>query len=71
MILIWRFVIQELEHLLPPRPDVTIPPAEDLEEVDLHEFDPNERTGDGARSEAYDDDEMQFSSSPGLQCAQQ
>lgn len=61
-------VFQELEALLPPRPDQTLPPAEDLEEVDLQEYDPNERRTE-TRSEAYDDEEVHFS--PGLQCAQQ
>lgn len=49
---------------------MTLPPADDLEEVDLHEYDPNDRrNSDGARSEAYEDEEMHFG--PGLQCAQQ
>uniref|UniRef100_A0A1B6JQ81 Chaperone DnaJ C-terminal domain-containing protein n=1 Tax=Homalodisca liturata TaxID=320908 RepID=A0A1B6JQ81_9HEMI len=62
--------LQELESILPPRPQVTLPPLEDLEEVDLQEYDPNERRNDGARGEAYDDDEMPFAG-PGVQCTHQ
>lgn len=57
-------MFQELELLLPQRPVVKIPSGEDVEEVDLHEYDPNERRTDGARGEAYDDEEM-----TGVQCA--
>lgn len=55
--------------LLPPRPDIKIPSGDDVEEVDLQEYDPNERRGDGARGEAYEDEEMHLG--PGLQCAHQ
>lgn len=64
-------MLQELEMLLPPRPEFVLPPEDQLEEVDMQDYDPNERRGnEGARGEAYnDDEEMHFG--PGLQCAQQ
>jgi DnaJ family protein A protein 2 len=62
--------MQELEQLLPPRPTFELPKGEHVEEVDLHEYDPNERSaGMSGRQEAYasDDDERPG----GIQCAHQ
>jgi len=56
--------LQELEKLLPPRPEFTMPEGEHVEEVNMHEME-EYRTGEGARrGEAYnssedDDDEPQ------------
>lgn len=53
--------------LLPPRTELVLPPEDQLEEVDMQDYDPNERRGnEGAYN---DDEEMHFG--PGLQCAQQ
>lgn len=62
---------QKLEKLLPPRPKIEIPTGEDVEEVDLVEFD--ESRSQGARREAYDDDEDDDhpGHGPRVQCAHQ
>lgn len=63
--------LQKLEKLLPPRPKIEIPTGEDVEEVDLVEFD--ESRSQGARREAYDDDDDDDhpGHGPRVQCAHQ
>ncbi|XP_023016429.1 dnaJ homolog subfamily A member 2 [Leptinotarsa decemlineata] len=61
-----------LETLLPPRSAFTMPQGENVEEVDLLDFDPNERSSNSGRGEAYaSDDEDQMHGGPGIQCAHQ
>lgn len=68
--------LQELEKLLPPKPEPIIPP--DHEDVDLHDFE-NTRGMDGSAGggkEAYnndeDDDEQQHGGGiPRVGCQQQ
>lgn len=65
--------LKALEALLPPRPSLTIPDKDQVEEVDLSEYDPNEKASrSGGRGEAYaSDDEDHGHGGPGLQCAHQ
>jgi DnaJ family protein A protein 2 len=65
--------MQELEQLLPPRPTFELPKGEHVEEVDLHDYDPNERNaGMSGRQEAYASDDDEHTSGPGgIQCAHQ
>ncbi|XP_076358209.1 dnaJ homolog subfamily A member 2-like isoform X1 [Tachypleus tridentatus] len=63
-----------LEKLLPKRPPCHIPQGEHVEEVDLHDYDPNTRSqGAGRSTEAYesDDDDTGVHMGHGVQCAQQ
>lgn len=68
---LWQIFWQKLEKLLPPRPKIEIPTGEDVEEVDLVEFD--ESRSQGARREAYDDDDDDDhpGHGPRVQCAHQ
>ncbi|KAJ8916259.1 hypothetical protein NQ315_016399 [Exocentrus adspersus] len=54
--------LKVLETLLPPRPPFLMPQGDNVEEVNLEDFDPNERGHhSGARGEAYaSDDEDQM-----------
>jgi DnaJ family protein A protein 2 len=63
--------LRTLESILPPRPPFAMPEGEQVEEVDLVEFDPNDRSShSGHRGEAYaSDDEEQHG--PGMQCVHQ
>lgn len=66
-------LFQELESLLPQRPQVIVPKGDLVEEVDMHDYDPSERGGRGGssgRSEAYASDDEDHHG-PGIQCAQQ
>jgi len=56
---------------LPPRPPFTMPEGEHVEEVDMHDYDPNERNSAAGRGEAYDSDEEHVHAGPGVQCAHQ
>lgn len=61
-----------LETYLPSRPVFKLPEGEDVMEVDMHEYDPNEQTaGRSGRSEAYASDDEEHIHGPGLQCATQ
>lgn len=61
-----------LETYLPSRPVFKLPEGEDVMEVDLHEYDPNEQSaGRSGRSEAYASDDEEHTHGPGLQCATQ
>jgi DnaJ family protein A protein 2 len=62
---------QKLEKLLPQRPKIEIPSGEDVEEVNLVEFE--ESRGHGSRREAYDDDDDDdhHGHGPRVQCAHQ
>lgn len=64
--------LKALETLLPPRAPFVMPEGEHVEEVNLEDFDPNDRgSHSGARGEAYaSDDEDQMHGS-GIQCAHQ
>ncbi|PSN41751.1 DnaJ subfamily A member 2 [Blattella germanica] len=58
--------------LLPPRPTYEMPSGENVEEVDLHEYDPNERSASSGRQEAYASDDEDHAGGPGgIQCAHQ
>lgn len=57
--------------LLPPAPVEQIPAREDLEEVDLYDYDPNMRNNSSGRSEAYDDDDMNSPRGNAFPCAHQ
>jgi len=65
--------MQELELLLPPRPTHELPEGENVEEVDLHDYDPNERNAGGSgRQEAYASDDDEHAGGPGgIQCSHQ
>lgn len=65
--------LKELEALLPPRPEFKMPEGEDVMEVDMQEYNPNEHgRGRAGRSEAYaSDDDEHGGHEPGLQCAPQ
>ena len=57
---------------MPPRPAFEFPKGEQVEEVDLHEYDPNERGAGSGRQEAYaSDDEDQPGGPGGIRCAHQ
>ncbi|KAK9877269.1 hypothetical protein WA026_017660 [Henosepilachna vigintioctopunctata] len=60
-----------LEKLLPPKPAFTMPVGDNVEEVDLHNYNPNERSShSGHHGEAYASDDEE-AHGPGIQCAQQ
>ncbi|KAF5275686.1 hypothetical protein FQA39_LY06798 [Lamprigera yunnana] len=63
--------LKELENALPPRTPFTMPVGDHVEEVDIHDYDPNDKNAAGGRGEAYDSDDEVVHSSPGVQCAQQ
>ena len=64
--------IQQLEALLPARVDVKLPTGENVMEVDLMDYEPNQH-GSHDRREAYDedDDEDHMGAGPRVQCAHQ
>ncbi|XP_018333900.1 dnaJ homolog subfamily A member 2 [Agrilus planipennis] len=63
--------LKVLESILPPRPQFTMPVGEHVEEVDLHDYDPNDRSSHSGRSEAYESDDEHIHSGPGVQCTHQ
>nr|CAD7415661.1 unnamed protein product [Timema cristinae] len=64
--------LKELELLLPPRGSFVMPTGEHVEEVDLQEYDRNDRSTSATRNEAYASDDEHTGSAPGgIQCAQQ
>ncbi|KAF5297754.1 hypothetical protein FQR65_LT09928 [Abscondita terminalis] len=63
--------LKELENALPPRAPFTMPEGEHVEEVDMHDYDPNDKNAAGGRGEAYDSDEEHMHAGPGVQCAHQ
>ncbi|CAL1528068.1 unnamed protein product [Lymnaea stagnalis] len=66
--------LKVLETLLPPRPRTEIPTGENVEEVNLVDFDGSKGfSSHGARSEAYhdDDDEDGHGGNPRMQCQHQ
>ncbi|XP_042896717.1 dnaJ homolog subfamily A member 2 [Parasteatoda tepidariorum] len=64
--------IKALELLLPPRPPFEMPTGDNVEEADLHDYDPDAHRGAGSsRSEAYDSDDEDRHRGPGVQCAHQ
>lgn len=65
-------LIQVLETLLPPKPQVDIPEGDMVEEVDLLEYDPKNGPSGYGRTEAYNDDDMDESGGGAkVQCAHQ
>lgn len=60
-----------LESVLPPRPPFVMPSGENVEEVDLMDYDPNDRSGYSRRTEAYASDDEDHVHGPGVQCAHQ
>ena len=67
------FFLQALESLLPQRPRTEIPTGEDVEEVNLTDFDGTRGGPSGSRGEAYneDDDDEEHGGQPRMQCAHQ
>lgn len=64
--------IKALEQLLPERPAFEMPVGENVEEVDLSDYDPNHRSSNyNARSEAYESEDEDHHRGPGVQCAHQ
>ncbi|GFY69897.1 dnaJ homolog subfamily A member 2 [Trichonephila inaurata madagascariensis] len=64
--------LKVLERLLPPRPVFEMPTGENVEEADLHDYDPDAYRGAGSsRSEAYDSEDEDRCRGPGVQCAHQ
>ncbi|XP_044751473.1 dnaJ homolog subfamily A member 2-like [Coccinella septempunctata] len=60
-----------LEKYLPPRPVFNMPIGEHVEEVDLNDYDPNDRRNNFShRGESYASDDEE-AHGPGIQCAQQ
>ncbi|KAK2173552.1 hypothetical protein NP493_868g03022 [Ridgeia piscesae] len=64
--------LKQLEALLPARVDVKLPTGENVMEVDLMDYEPNQH-GSHDRREAYDedDDEDHMGAGPRVQCAHQ
>ena len=64
--------LQQLEALLPARVDVKLPTGENVMEVDLTDYEPNQH-GSHDRREAYDEDEDEdhMGAGPRVQCAHQ
>lgn len=60
-----------LESVLPPKPPFSMPIGENVEEVDLMDYDPNDRSGYSRRTEAYASDDEDHVHGPGVQCAHQ
>lgn len=63
--------LKKLEKYLPSRPVFKLPEGEDVMEVDMHEYDPNEQSNRSGRSEAYASDDEDHAHGSGLQCATQ
>lgn len=67
--------ISAIEKLLGGRPAFVPPVGEHVEEVDLHDYDPSEQRDShhhpGSSSNAYDSDDEDGHSGPGVQCAHQ
>ncbi|XP_054710108.1 dnaJ homolog subfamily A member 2-like [Uloborus diversus] len=64
--------IKALELLLPDRPPFEMPTGENVEEADLHDYDPDAHRGaSSSRSEAYDSEDEDRHRGPGVQCAHQ
>lgn len=62
--------LQMLETLLPPRPEFEMPTGENVEEVMLQDYDPNDRSNSqNSRGEAYQSDEEE--SGTRIQCPSQ
>lgn len=62
-----------LETYLPPRPAFKLPEGEDVMEVDLHEYDPNDQSSSraGGREAYHSDDDDDIHGGPGVQCTTQ
>lgn len=62
--------LKKIESILPPRPAFVMPTGEDVEEVNLMEYNASERSR--GREEAYaSDDDEHMHTGPGVQCAHQ
>lgn len=60
-----------LESVLPPRPAFEMPVGEHVEEADLMDYDPNDRSSSNCRGEAYVSDDEDHVHGPGMQCTHQ
>ncbi|KRT78784.1 Chaperone, partial [Oryctes borbonicus] len=60
-----------LESVLPPRAEFKMPVGEHVEEVDLNDYDPNERGTHSNNREAYASDDEDHMHGSGIQCAHQ
>lgn len=64
-------VLKKIEQLLGPRTPFVMPEGEEVEEVDLMDYDPNDRSsGSGNRGEAYEGD-YEERDAPRMQCVHQ
>ncbi|CAH0752907.1 unnamed protein product [Bemisia tabaci] len=63
--------LKTLESLLPPRPAFKMPTGENVEEVNLQDYDPHQQKSHSSRGEAYASDDEEGHGHPGVQCAQQ
>ncbi|KFM60612.1 DnaJ-like protein subfamily A member 2, partial [Stegodyphus mimosarum] len=64
--------LKALELLLPDRPPFEMPVGDNVEEVDLHDYEPGSHRGaSSSRSEAYDSEDEDRYRGPGVQCAHQ
>lgn len=65
--------LKALEALLPARETIEIPQGENVEEVDMYEYDQDDRSAGGSgRGEAYaSDDDDHEPHGAGVQCAHQ
>ncbi|KAK9759174.1 hypothetical protein QE152_g64 [Popillia japonica] len=60
-----------LESVLPPRTVFKMPVGDHVEEVDLNDYDPNERGSHSSNREAYASDDEDHIHGSGIQCAHQ
>lgn len=63
--------LQQLESILPPRMQFTIPKGVEVDECDLTEVDARKHQQGSKRSDAYDSDDEEGQAGPGVQCASQ
>ncbi|KAJ3657192.1 hypothetical protein Zmor_016211 [Zophobas morio] len=63
--------LRGLEGMLPPRPAFVLPEGDNVEEVELHQFDAASDKGAHGSREAYASDDEDHMHGPGIQCAHQ
>ncbi|XP_070576010.1 dnaJ homolog subfamily A member 2-like [Ptychodera flava] len=63
--------LKMLEKLLPPRPKQAAVAADDVEEVDLMEYDPRQSSSNSRRDMYYDEEDDDMHQGHGMQCAHQ
>ncbi|VVD05832.1 dnaJ homolog subfamily A member 2-like [Leptidea sinapis] len=61
----------QIQSILPPRPDFVMPTGEDVEEVNLMDYVPNERSSRGRQEVYAGDEDEHMHEGPGVECAHQ